>query len=124
MGWAGIRDESIDVVIDNFQRAVENDPDNADANAGLAGAYLARGGAADDGLALDAAGNALLINPNYKSHHDDVGVADLHSIRAQAFINLGKYTDSQSEISKALDLDPENKSALALKDLLNLIPVG
>jgi tetratricopeptide (TPR) repeat protein len=120
IGWARARLGQIRDSIDSFKRAVAKDPGNADAHAGLAGAYLADG---DYERAIASAKLVLSLRPEYISHHDNIKAADILILLAECYYNIGDYTAAEAQIdllggsSKALDAASPTYPA----DLLSLI---
>jgi tetratricopeptide (TPR) repeat protein len=120
IGWSKARLGLIQDAIENFKQAVAKDPSNVDAYAGLAGAYLADG---DYERAIASAEPVLLLNPEYRSHHDDIKAAHVHILLAECYYNVGDYTAARAQIDILGDsgkgLDPSSPGYLA--DLLAVI---
>jgi tetratricopeptide (TPR) repeat protein len=84
----------------NFQRATNSDLENADAWAGLAGVELALD---NYDSAINAANQALQINPRYFSTHDNIDFKDLHLLLAESYLAAGKITsDDINDLANAL----------------------
>lgn len=84
----------------NFQRATNADLQNADAWAGLAGVELALD---NYDSAINAANQALQINPRYFSTHDNVDFRDLHLLLAESYLATGAiFSEDTNDLSNAL----------------------
>ncbi|MBS13290.1 MAG: hypothetical protein CME19_17010 [Gemmatimonadetes bacterium] len=70
----------------NFQRATDTNLENADAWTGLAGVELALD---NYDSAINAANQALQIDPQYFSTHDNVDFKDLHLVLAESYLASG-----------------------------------
>lgn len=92
----------------NFQRATNADLQNPDAWAGLAGVELALN---NFDSAINAANQALQINPRYFSTHDNVDYRDLHLLLAESYLATG-----------TVSADDPNDSANALAQVEKLSP--
>ncbi len=120
IGWSRARLGLIRDAIEDFKKAVVKEPANVDAHVGLAGAYLAEG---DYERAIASAETALLLNPEYTSHHDDINAAHVHILLAECYYNVGDYTAARAQIdllgNAGKGLDPSSPTYLA--DLLSVI---
>jgi len=120
IGWSKARLGLIQDAIENFGKAVAKAPSNVDAHVGLAGVHLADG---DCERAIASAEPVLLLNPEYRSHHDDIKAAHVHILLAECYYNVGDYTAARAQIDILGDsgkrLDPSSPGYLA--DLLAVI---
>jgi tetratricopeptide (TPR) repeat protein len=96
IGWAMARSGQVRDSIDSFRKAIEKDSLNADAHAGLAGVYFASN---DYERAIASAKSALLLNPQYISHHDDINSYDVHVLMAECYYISGNYSEALGQIS-------------------------
>jgi eukaryotic-like serine/threonine-protein kinase len=102
--------EDIEKSISYFQRAIEVEPNYADAYAGLAAAWLNRGIWGGEQLAdfesrvRDAATAAIRIDP---------GNANAHIAMCQLLNNYDyNWTEAEDEAKRALEIDPNSTEAL------------
>ena len=95
IGWSKARLGQIDEAIDEFGRAVTKDPANVDARAGLAGVYFVD---MDYEQAIASANLVLSLQPEYESHHDDIGVDDVRILLAECYYNTGDYADAKAQM--------------------------
>ncbi len=120
IGWCKARLGETQDAIDSFKKAVEKDTENADAYAGLAGAYFAD---ADYERAIASARSVLSRSPEYSSHHDDIRTADIRVLLAESYYNVGDYTAARAQIDllggSGRTLDSSSPTYLA--DLLSVI---
>ena len=97
LGNAYINKEMFDEAIREYQRALDIDPDYAEAYkayTNLGFAYLYKG-MYDE--AIRECQRALRINPNYAKAHTNLGIA---------YLNKGMYDEAIREYQRALDIDP------------------
>lgn len=120
VGWSHLSlSLAVPVAQEAFQNAVRLDASNADAWLGLANLlYLRQKDASDFRAALRAADNAMNADAQYLFRHDYDSPAALHALKAACYYYLGESQDARQEVEKALRVDSENKSALALDALL------
>ena len=120
VGWSHLSlSLAVPVAQEAFQNAVRLDASNADAWLGLANLlYLRQKDASDFRAALRAADNAMNADAQYLFRHDYDSPAALHALKAACYYYLGESQDARQEMEKALRVDSENKSALALDALL------
>ena len=120
VGWSHLSlSLAVPVAQEAFQNAVRLDASNADAWLGLANLlYLRQKDASDFRAALRAADNAMNADAQYLFRHDYDSPAALHALKAACYYYLGESQDARQEVEKALRVDSENKSALALDELL------
>ncbi len=95
------RTNNLNTALDNFSRAVKEDSKNADAWAGLAGVELASD---NYQKAVDAASQAIRLDPNFFSSHDNFNIRELRVILATGYFFMGKF--SSAEVP-----DPNNAAA-------------
>ena len=97
---------NIDNAVKAMQSAIARDANYAPAYAGLSEAYLRRNTVAPDpnwvGLARDAAGRAVALNP-------DLAIA--HVALGNALFQAGRRAEAIAAFGRARDLDPKNAMA-------------
>ena len=104
----------------SFQEAIRLDDKNADAWVGLANSlFLRRKEQNDFRTAIKAIDNASEANLALLYRHDYNSEADLHALKATCLYYLGDANSASIEVKSALAIDSENKTALALANLLN-----
>ena len=102
-----------------FQNAVQLDAANADAWVGLANVlYLRNRDATDFRSAIRAIDNALQGDTHYLFRHDYRSKADLYALKASCYYYLNDIQAATQEIAKALQVDPTNRTAVVLQNLL------
>lgn len=99
---------AIDRAIDNFDRAIELDPEYAQAYAGLADAWIGK----------RKIGNLSLLTATQRSHDAITSALRLNSNLAEAQTSLGlcvlgagQLRTAASQFAKAIELDPDNSNA-------------
>jgi tetratricopeptide (TPR) repeat protein len=95
------RTDHLNVARENFSRAVTAEPKNADAWAGLAGVELASD---NYQKAVDAAQQAITLDPNYFSPHDNFNIREIRIILATGYFFLSKFSSAEAA-------DPNNAAA-------------
>ncbi len=121
VGWSQLSlSLSIPLVQEAFQNAVRFDSSNADAWVGLATVlYLRNKDSSDFQSAIRAIDNALQSDgEEYLYRHDYQSEADLFALKATCYFYLGENQLARQEIGKASEIDEQNRSAIALQNLL------
>lgn len=120
IGWSHLSlSLAVPVAQEAFQNAVRFDASNADAWIGLANLlYLRQKDASDFRAALRAVDNAMNTDAHYLYRHDYDSIGALHALKAACHYYLGERQHAKEEVEKALGVDSENSSALALNALL------
>lgn len=95
------RTDYLNTARENFSRAVTAAPNNADAWVGLAGVELASD---NYQKAVDAASQALRLDPNYFSPHDNFNFREIRIILATGYFFLGKFSAGEAA-------DPNNAAS-------------
>ena len=85
-----------DLALQEFQRALEIDPRNADALLGLGGAYAASGRTSDAEAALK---KASALRPDSWDNYNELGIF---------YEKQGKYAESIAAYKRAIELTPDN----------------
>ncbi len=120
VGWSMARLSQLADSIDSFKKATEKDSTNVDAYAGLAGVYFA---SEDYERAVASAKSALLLNPQYVSHHDEIKAYDVRVLMAECYYIVGNYTEAVAQIDliggAGMNLDPSSSTYQA--DLISVI---
>ena len=102
-----------------FQNAIQHDNSNADAWVGLATVlYLRNKETNDFRSAIRVLDNALQADAQYLFRHDYQSKADLYALKAACYYYLDEHQPATAEITKALQIDTANKTAIALQNLL------
>ena len=102
-----------------FQNAVQLDSSNADAWVGLANLLFLRHKDANDfRSAIRAIDNALQGDAQYLFRHDYRSNAELYAFKAACYYYLGEETSAEQEVSKALQIETTNRTAIVLQNLL------
>ena len=102
-----------------FQNAVQLDASNADAWVGLANLLFLRHKDTNDfRSAIRAIDNALQGDAQYLFRHDYRSKAELYVLKAACYYYLGEDAPAKQEVSKALQIETTNKTAIVLRDLL------
>jgi len=111
---ASVNQKNIDNAIAKFQEAIRLDNNNADAWIGKAGAIHIRRLQSDMNNSIEAIDNALKGDAKYLYRHDYDSIADLYALKAQCYYYLGEMDKAKAEADKALGLESDNVSALAI----------
>jgi len=99
-GYAKLKLSFIHSAITDFKKALELDPLNISANAGLAISLFVTGQFSD---ALTESNNVLLKNNNYIYNAiRTINNKDLHLINAQVYLHRGEFKNSFNEIKAGL----------------------
>ena len=105
---------------DAFEEAIRLDVSNADAWIGLANTlFLRRESASDFQTALLAIDNALKADNSFLFRHDYQSIADLHALKGACYYYLGEKELAKRSAAAAIQVAPDNASALSLERLLD-----
>jgi len=126
MGWSSGKMANIPEAIANFQSALSQDSQNADAHAGIALAYLANDQYDD---AITSANQALSIDSNYQFTWTGITSYDLRLVLAESYYYKGNFENAQKELAKfdpeVEDLDPDSEGyAVMLLEALDAASGG
>lgn len=121
VGWGQLGlSLSLTLVLESFQNAVRYDSSNADAWIGLASVlYLRNKDNSDFTSAIRAIDNALDADEAFLFRHDYNSKADIYALKAACHFYLGEKQLASEEIEKAKQLDGENRTVIALQNLLH-----
>ena len=102
-----------------FEDAIRIAPSNADAWVGLANTlFLRRESDSDFLTALRALENAFDADHRFLFRHDYHSAANLHALKAACYYYLGKNDLAKVSVQTAINVDPQNLSALSISGLL------
>lgn len=120
VGWGQLSlSLSLSLVQESFQNAVRYDSSNADAWVGLANVlYLRNKDNSDFTSAIRAIDNALNADETFLYRHDYNSKAEIYALKAACYFYLGEKQLANEEIDKAKQIDGENRTVLALQNLL------
>jgi len=120
MGWSMARLGEIRNAIDSLKKAAEKEHSNPDIHTGLSGVYFASD---DYERAIASAKLALSLDPQYKSHHDDITAYDVRILMAECYFIMGNYSDAKAQIDilggASRNLDPASPTYKS--DLISVI---
>ena len=126
LGWTCGKTAMLQESIANFQSVLSVEPQNADALAGMAFAYLA-----DDQYdqAIAYAKQALASNPGDSLEYCGVTSRDLHIVLAESYYCKGELENAQNELAEldptVMELDPASEDyAVRLMESLERISGG
>ncbi len=104
---------------ESFQNAVRYDSSNADAWIGLANVlYLRNKDNSDFTSAIRAIDNALDADAQYLYRHDYQSIVEIYALKAACYFYLGETEFAKEALENARQIDTENKSVIALQNLL------
>ncbi len=119
LGWTHGKMASLQECIANFQSALSQEPQNVDALAGIALAYLAED---EYDQAIAKASQLLAISPDYSFEHGSVTSRNLHLVLAESYYYTGDFSKAHSEVDilnpgNELDSSSEDYAASLLEEL-------
>jgi len=118
-GSIGVNQKNVATSLGKFQEAVVHNDKNSDAWVGQALLLLVRRGTQDDLTdALEAIDKAMQGDSEYLYRHDYDSESDLHALKAQCYYYLGEPDKAREELERALAVEKNSRSALAMKNLL------
>jgi tetratricopeptide (TPR) repeat protein len=109
LGWTYGKMSNLKDSIDNFMIALSKEPQNLDALAGIAIAYLAND---QYDQAIDSANKVLTNNPGYIFSHGNITSKHIHIILAESYYYTGDFVNTQKQIdilNPVNGLDPTSK---------------
>lgn len=120
VGWSQLSlSLTLTLAQESFQNAVRYDSSNADAWIGLANVlYLRNKENSDFRSAIRAIDNALDGDDTYLYRHDYRSIADIYALKAACYFYLGEIQLAKEEIDNAQQIDAENRTVIALQNLL------
>ena len=118
--WYGRTPEGLKRSIELFQQAIAADPNYAEAYTGLADAYYV-GPGLDIGI-TSKQGNRLAEEASRKALELDDSLSEAHAAHATVLTLQRKWTESEAEYRRALELNPNNAIAHYFYAFDNLVP--
>jgi len=100
--------------VENFQRAIELNPQYAVAYAGLGGAYVSL---QQFDNAIDAYSNALQIDPTLQQAQ--TGLATAYTAQGHELLERGRVSDAINNFENAIDSHPQHSQAYLLLAVAN-----
>lgn len=120
VGWSQLSlSLTLTLALESFQNAVRYDSSNADAWIGLANVlYLRNKDNSDFESAIRAIDNALEADEAYLYRHDYHSIAEVYALKSACHFFLGEIQLAKEEIKKAQQINKENRTVIALYNLL------
>ena len=120
VGWSQLSlSLTLTLALESFQNAVRYDSSNADAWIGLANVlYLRNKDNSDFESAIRAIDNALEADEAYLYRHDYRSIAEVYALKSACHFFLGEIQLAKEEIKKAQQINKENRTVIALYNLL------
>lgn len=120
VGWSQLSlSLTLTLAQESFQNAVRYDSANADAWIGLANVlYMRNKENSDFRSAIRAIDNALDADNTFLYRHDYQSIADIYALKAACYFYLGENELAREEHNKAQQIDAENRTVIALQNLL------
>lgn len=104
----------------DFSAAIKQDDKNADAWVGLANTlFMRRSDRSDFIKAIEAVNIAMQSDTEFLYRHDYRSEAELHALKSVCYFYLNEKKSAQTEMEATLKIEPQNRTGLALQQLLN-----
>ena len=120
--WATRTENGLKRSIDLFQQSIAADPNYALAYAGLADTYNV---ASSYGIGINSKqGISLGDQASKKAVELDDSFAEVHTARAGALANAWRWTESEAEFKRAIQINPNSATAHYFYGFILLLPQG